>query len=177
MGGREKESVTSFIFKMRDVHPLMHKLRKIRRLLCCECSSLRWKAAFKQGDAMDAFLPPLPPLPSLLSSPPPSPLPVLPCSPVRLFPFVTDATDGIELSRKVFIRYDPIIHGAAATTVPAPFASLLITGVPGFFKCIRRHGDTSTHACIYILTCTRAHALSTTHWRSQPAGRPAQIRN
>jgi len=38
----------------------------------------------------------------------------------------------IESTGKVFIRYDPIIHGTAATTRPCPRASLLIIRIPTF---------------------------------------------
>lgn len=66
--------------------------------------------------------------------------------------FTNDCTRcKIESSRKVFIKYDPIIHGTAATTRPCPRASLLITRIPTFSTA---HEDadlsvTQIHVCTY----------------------------
>jgi len=65
----------------------------------------------------------------------------------------------IESSRKVFIRYDPIIHGAAATTRPCPRASLLITRISTFSTA---HEDAG-------LSVTQTHVRNTHKHHLQPA--------
>lgn len=133
---------------MRDIFVLCneHRFRKIWCLLRCEWSSLRWTIArSKKAMRWMRFCP--------LS---------FPISRPSLSIFLFPSQAGIELSRKVFIRYDPIIHGAAATTRSSCLshpplrasarASLLITGVPTFFfKCtprctrsLRRNASTRT---------------------------------